>query len=239
MTQEELRKLKPDGTLAINEIFYSIQGEGRFSGIPMIFIRLNFCSVGCVFCDTLYCWKDIETNNFLYPKEILLQVKTLSKKVKWVCITGGEPLEQQDELIKLCEHLRNNGLKILLETSGSIEIKDELISSVNWLVCSPKKFLPLNFIKAINEIKILVNKKRKIDKIRGFLINFKNKLSVSIQPIEPNPISNPKKYAKELVDLNKEKEMKDWNENVDRAVEICLGTGWRLSLQLHKILGIR
>ncbi len=101
----------------INEIFLSIQGEGIYTGIPMVFIRTEYCNLRCSWCDTKYSFyegKSMEIN------EILGTVKK-NKGVKWICITGGEPLLQRD-LSELVNSLSGD-YNILLETSGSLDIK--------------------------------------------------------------------------------------------------------------------
>ncbi|RLF30939.1 MAG: hypothetical protein DRM98_06200, partial [Thermoplasmata archaeon] len=77
--------------MKINEIFYSIQGEGKWTGLPNIFIRTAGCNLRCTFCDTKYA----------YENGVELQVEEIINKItqypcKHVCITGGEPLLQED-----------------------------------------------------------------------------------------------------------------------------------------------
>ena len=75
----------------INEIFYSIQGEGKWMGLPNIFIRTTGCNLRCSYCDTTYAYKEGEENSI---EEIL---KKISKfHCKKICITGGEPLIQEN-----------------------------------------------------------------------------------------------------------------------------------------------
>src|SRR5436190_13346424 len=89
---------RPSDTLSVSEIFYSVQGEGRFAGHPAVFVRLMYCNLGCAWCDTRYTWdsrKLDDAKNFgvselsdlvcsLVPKE--------SRSLVHVVITGGEPL---------------------------------------------------------------------------------------------------------------------------------------------------
>jgi len=245
--QDELEKERA-GRLAINEIFYSLQGEGKFVGTPMIFVRTNICHVGCSFCDTKYTWKKVSHNVFYTPEELLLAIHKVNDRCNMVCITGGEPLEQLDSLIPTVKLLKEKGVKVQLETSGSIEIPKELSDNCFWVVCSPKRFEAKNFLSGINEIKILITENTREDYVRGFIRKFSRKIWVSLQPIEPYPPSfgNPEGLSEVEVEERRksieqiyEKEKQRWRKNVDKAVQIALNTGWKLSLQLHKHLGVR
>lgn len=103
--------------LDISEIFYSIQGESTFAGLPCIFIRLAGCNLNCRYCDTRY---SLETQSRLAAADILSQIKKYFP-VKLVEITGGEPL-LQTEVYALINLLYEEGYKILLETNGSINL---------------------------------------------------------------------------------------------------------------------
>ncbi len=105
--------------LEISEIFYSIQGESTYAGLPCIFIRLASCNLRCNYCDTAYSYESEVT---LSENDIITKVKEYDP-VKLVEITGGEPL-LQPEVHKLFEPLHKDGYTILLETNGSILLKD-------------------------------------------------------------------------------------------------------------------
>lgn len=103
-------------TLLINEIFFSIQGESTFAGLPCAFIRLAGCNLRCTYCDTAYAY---DSGNAMTIPEILSKIKTFN--ARWVEVTGGEPLIQEGtpELIR---SLLKNGYRVLLETNGSLDI---------------------------------------------------------------------------------------------------------------------
>jgi len=103
--------------LKINEIFYSIQGEGKWAGLPNIFIRTTGCNLRCSFCDTIYAYDE---GKEMTIEEILNDISKYS--CKYICITGGEPL-LQDEVLKLINILLKDNYKICLETNGSISLK--------------------------------------------------------------------------------------------------------------------
>jgi 7-carboxy-7-deazaguanine synthase len=100
----------------INEIFYSIQGESSYAGLPCVFVRLTACNLRCTWCDTTYSFHD--------GKPISLGdviVKVLEYNCPLVEITGGEPLLQPN-VFPLMARLCDLGKKVLLETSGSIDV---------------------------------------------------------------------------------------------------------------------
>lgn len=103
--------------LTINEIFYSIQGEGTYALHPCAFIRLTGCNLRCTWCDTTYSFHEGE------PKFISEVLKTVAAfRTNLVEITGGEPLLQRN-VYPLIEALHAEQKKILIETSGSISIE--------------------------------------------------------------------------------------------------------------------
>lgn len=99
-------------TLKITEIFYSIQGESTFSGLPCIFIRLTACNLRCAWCDTTYSFSEGEP---LSLEAIEQQVGSFPCRL--VEITGGEPL-LQPSVYELMRRLIEKNYKVLLETSG-------------------------------------------------------------------------------------------------------------------------
>lgn len=112
--------------IKINEIFYSIQGETTYAGLPTVFVRTTGCNLRCTYCDTTYSYFE---GKFLESKDILEKIK--SYKTKFVCITGGEPLLQK-EILPLMQQLCDRGYHVSLETSGSksIEFVDHRVKSI-------------------------------------------------------------------------------------------------------------
>jgi len=104
--------------MKICEIFYSIQGESVYSGLPCVFVRVASCNLKCNYCDTRY---DEDTKEYT-PKEVLDVVNTFTHTYL-VEITGGEPL-LFDDVYELIELLHHEGFKVLIETNGSIDMKD-------------------------------------------------------------------------------------------------------------------
>jgi len=110
--------------LRISEIFYSVQGESRPTGLPTVFVRLTGCPLRCAFCDTAYAFHGGE---WMTDAAILNAVKAYT--TPHVCVTGGEPLAQPN-CRRLLRTLAEAGLEVSLETSGALDIAN-LDSRVN------------------------------------------------------------------------------------------------------------
>lgn len=108
---------EPAYMLKINEIFYSIQGETTYVGIPTVFVRTTGCNLRCTYCDTKYSYYE---GSFSSIDAIIEEIKKYN--TKYVCLTGGEPLLQKDSFA-LMSLLSDLGYKVSLETSGSKSIE--------------------------------------------------------------------------------------------------------------------
>ncbi len=104
--------------LKINEIFFSIQGETSWVGSPTVFIRTSGCPLRCTYCDTTYAYFE---GSKLSLEQIL--EKALSFPTDYFCITGGEPLVQ-NQTLDLMKMLCDLGKKVSLETSGNISCEN-------------------------------------------------------------------------------------------------------------------
>jgi 7-carboxy-7-deazaguanine synthase len=100
--------------MIINEIFYSLQGEGSLAGVPSVFVRLSGCPLRCKWCDTKYAWGK-DTGEEMSIEAI--KEKVLSHETRHIVITGGEPMVHPD-LPKLIKALSDPSLHITIETSG-------------------------------------------------------------------------------------------------------------------------
>jgi 7-carboxy-7-deazaguanine synthase len=217
----------------INELFETIQGEGSFTGQPSIFIRLQGCPVGCSWCDTKHTW-DIELKDQVSPdvmfnkteetvqwsnftaEDILALVKDKQFRAKHIVITGGEPC--MVDLTPLCESFEQEGYSMQIETSGTFEI---VTTEKCWVTVSPKinmrggyKVLASAMLRA-NEIKHPVATEQHVDDLKTLLAKHK----IENTPIYLQPISQ-KQRATEL------------------AIATCIANNWRLSVQVHKYIGI-
>ena len=106
-------------TLLINEIFYSVQGESTYAGLPCVFVRLRGCHLRCAYCDTEYAFHEGDKRNV---SDILEEVESISGgQADLVEITGGEPLLQRD-VHPLMAALCDAGKTVLIETSGACDV---------------------------------------------------------------------------------------------------------------------
>jgi 7-carboxy-7-deazaguanine synthase len=217
----------------INELFETLQGEGSFTGQPSIFIRLQGCPVGCSWCDTKHTWdielddqvtpvemlaKKEETSNWanFTPENVLALFKEKQFRAKHVVVTGGEPC--MVDLTPLCELLEQQGYSTQIETSGTFEINT---TAKCWVTVSPKvnmrggyEVLESAMLRA-NEIKHPIATEQHVDDLKVLLA----KHHLEDTPIYLQPISQ-KQRATEL------------------AIETCIANNWRLSVQVHKYIGI-
>lgn len=110
----------------VNEIFYSIQGEGYYSGTPAIFLRFSGCNITCPFCDTAH-----HTYILMSEEEIVEKIRQYP--ASHVVITGGEPgLQITSTLI---DKLHEAGKFVQIETNGTLALP----TNIDWVTCSPKK----------------------------------------------------------------------------------------------------
>jgi 7-carboxy-7-deazaguanine synthase len=136
--------------LQLAEIFYSIQGEGTYSGTPAVFVRLAGCNLSCDFCDTDYSLKF-----FASVEDVVARVRELGGDCPMVILTGGEPLAQR-ETLDLIEALRRDERRVHIESNGTIYT--DLPRDV-WLCVSPKERADERMIARANELKLIVDER--------------------------------------------------------------------------------
>ncbi|CCQ11663.1 Queuosine Biosynthesis QueE Radical SAM [Pseudoalteromonas luteoviolacea B = ATCC 29581] len=217
----------------INEIFETIQGEASFTGTPSIFVRLQGCPVGCSWCDTKQTWDVNDT--FLVSLEQTVEKKADSDlwanasaaqifelfqsrgyQAKHVVITGGEPCMY--DLRPLCELLHTHGYTTQIETSGTFEI---LAPSETWVTVSPKINMRGGYevltsaMQRADEIKHPIAMNKHVEELEALF----ERTKVSPKLVYLQPISQKAKATK-------------------LAIEVCKAKNWRLSVQVHKYLGI-
>ena len=159
------------GTLVVNEIYLSLQGESTFAGLPCVFIRLTACDLRCSYCDTAYAFTEGRKQALA---DILVEVKRLAKsftggtsstspKLPLVELTGGEPLLQKNSL-PLMRQLCNDGFTVLIETSGAHDISkiDPRVRRIMDLKCpasgevARNRFENIAHLKPGDEIKFVI-----------------------------------------------------------------------------------
>jgi 7-carboxy-7-deazaguanine synthase len=163
---------EPNGTLRITTIFYTLQGEGVYQGIPAVFVRLQGCNLRCSFCDTFFDAGDRLTydeilskaeeikNKFYTDRNIILPDNLIKSQL--LVVTGGEPLNQKN-LTDFLHAAHKKGYRTQIESNGTIyrDIPEE-----THLVLSPKinestgKFIKVNdaLLNRANTLKFVVSK---------------------------------------------------------------------------------
>lgn len=183
--------------LKVNEIFYSLQGESSYVGLPTTFIRLTGCPMRCNYCDTEYAFND---GNNLTVIEILDVISNY--KTKNITVTGGEPLAQK-ECWNLLESLCNQNYIVSLETGGGITIKNidervKIILDIKTPGSGEEKnnlWDNLKFIKPEDEIKFVITNLEDYKWAKKVLIreNLFEKASILFSPASGKV--NPKDLA--------------------------------------------
>lgn len=162
----------PQPSWKVNEIFYSIQGEGRHTGMPAVFLRLAGCTMGCSFCDTKYAFQTGEEMNSLQVLVALAEYPC-----KTVVITGGEPSEQ--DLPSLIAALKSAGYCVHLETNGAHDCD---VSRADFVCVSPKKYVSQEMLKKADVIKIVVGQETDLADLEKYYNYENDKTQIYLQP---------------------------------------------------------
>lgn len=190
--------------LQLAEIFYSVQGEGTWTGTPAVFVRLAGCNLSCSFCDTDYALRFLASID-----QIAARVRDEGGDCPMVILTGGEPLAQA-ETPALIAALQADGRRVHIESNGTVftELPEDV-----WLCVSPKERVDPRMARRANEAKLIVDARVPEE----HLALFSEQRTILLQP-EGNKRANIElalNYAK---------------RHPDR---------FRLSLQTHKMIGVR
>jgi 7-carboxy-7-deazaguanine synthase len=162
--------------LQLAEIFYSVQGEGTFTGTPAVFVRLAGCNLACRFCDTDFSLRSLDS-----VANVVKYVQSLANNCPMVIVTGGEPTIQ-NEFLPLVEALRNDGRRVHIESNGTtgVSLADDV-----WLTVSPKERLDPNMAIRANEVKLIVDGRVPVE----WIVRFPQETPIFLQP-EGNKSSN-------------------------------------------------
>lgn len=202
--------------MEISEIFYSIQGEGKWMGVPNIFIRTTGCNLRCPYCDTKYAYKNGKEMTIL---EILKEVKKYP--CKKICITGGEPLLQKD-IFDLIRKLTERDYESIIETNGSLDIqklteKNKTLVSLDIKCPSSNMSEKMNFeninkLSNKDQIKFILQDKKDYEFAKMIIKKYNPKCKIYFQTVWGNKIENIAKWI------------------LNDGIEVTLG------IQLHKII---
>ena len=197
----------------LNEVFFSLQGEGIRVGTAAVFVRFAGCNLKCTKetvgfdCDTDYSCKMELTATELW--NLIGEEWGDRLGVQWVVFTGGEPALQLDEDLLPPESFN---WKLAVETNGTIN--NPVLRWMNWVTISPKPGFPVK-LPYCNEYKIVVGPDGDVSDVEGVETDYLL-LSPAFNGLEPDPRA------------------------IARCVELVQANPrWRLSLQIHKLIGVR
>jgi len=227
-----LFKPKDNPTLRITEIFHSIQGEGPCTGTPAIFVRFSGCNLSCPWCDESD--KEDQTQD-LSTSELLKLITGIFAPSGLVVLTGGEPLIQP--IVSLVRVLTELGFFVHIETNGTSWQEDlgPLLphpriwaphEKINCLVCSPKT-------------EKLDSRASYFASVYKYIISTSTPLNKSGLPKDvgqpPRSLDSTSIFLQPLDEKNEQKN----KDNLSACITLCLIHGYRISLQTHKIMGIK
>lgn len=191
----------------VNEIFYSLQGEGRWMGRPAVFVRMSGCNLKCPFCDT-----DFRGYSEMSADDILSRCLEEGGECRFIVLTGGEPSLQVDE--QLIATLHQAGYYLSMETNGTHAIPE----GIDWVTCSPKVDFTEGgepIVKQVDELKLIFDGEHQISD-HGIACTFRY--------LQPCDVGND---SRNYLILN------------ECIKYIKAHPEWQLSVQMHKIVGIR
>lgn len=191
--------------LNVNEIFYSLQGEGGRTGQASIFIRLAKCNLACSFCDT-----DFERGVKMTLEEVLNEIEDWP--CKWIVWTGGEPTLQLTDAV--VAFFKERGYSQAIETNGTRRVPN----GIDYITCSPKQHFEKvkELIPVVDELRFPIEKGDPLP-------------DTSILPKTERYLLSPIFDNQQMIP-----------ENVDYCISLVREhPEWALSLQTHKLIGIR
>lgn len=211
--------MKDRNVKLVNEIFHSLQGEGRHTGMGAVFVRFSGCNLECPFCDTVH-----REGTPMTDAEILAEVNRYP--AEWIILTGGEPALRIDrEFIDL---LHTTGKKVAIETNGTVPLPDNL----DWVTCSPKSGISGSTATGPDGLPADTVRISHADEIKVVDVG---------QDLEPY-FALPCRSVETLMYLQPcfAADPAECQQNTERTVgRVLRDPRWVLSLQTHRLLGIR
>lgn len=223
--------------MKVLKIFNSIQGEGLNTGLPTVFVRLAGCDLMCSYCDTKESWFT-SNSKIMTLEEVYNEVQSRTTSGGCVCITGGEPLLQKEEVSMLCALLARDDLNVEIETNGKVPLDDFVRHGATIVmdIKCPSSGVKLDYEFSVKQmshlsdkdmVKFVVEDKEDLDymisvlKIASLHIKLPN---IIVSPVYHN--NKPSPVLKDIIDLIRSN-LKD---------DIC--SKIRLGLPLHKIIEV-
>lgn len=217
----------------VSQVYGCLQGEGAQTGVAMVMLRLQGCDVGCPWCDTKFTWKldakqrvstveEAAGQNEHYvelgAEDIAVYLRQYYGSFNWILVSGGEPARH--DLKELVSALHLARYKVSIETSGTET--GHVGAGFDWVTVSPKigmpggKLIQSAAVAEADEIKYVIGKVDDLEKLDRFLAIYTRKpaCQIALQPVSLSP-----KATKLCIDT-------------------CMERGWRLSIQMHKLIGI-
>lgn len=233
--------------IEVHSIFYTIQGEGPFTGRPAVFVRLAGCNLQCPGCDTDYTSK----RHFMSAQEIVSKILELANKETLVVITGGEPFRQYNirYLLELLYALR---MTVQIETNGTLSpvsfnngVEEDynycsMVTNMNvqgvsavYIVCSPKSGRINPLIRKYACALKYVIKHNDVDPMDYLPIHSLDH-PVGVKVARPSPEFERTIYVQPM---DEQDEVKN-KLNLQEAINSCLKGGYTLQIQTHKIINM-
>jgi 7-carboxy-7-deazaguanine synthase len=225
----------PEGLLDVHSVFYTIQGEGPFSGHPAVFIRLAGCNLQCPWCDTEY----TQGRRLAHPSVLAQYVHSMSLPEGLVVITGGEPFRQ--DLSKLLKILYDLGHYIQIETNGTLPPSEFHYSRYTrfdhyhgaYIVCSPKTGrINSEILKWTCCLKYVLDADE-MNPDDGLPIRALGHTASPQLARPPSDWSNPI-YLQPMDAKDPAHNIR----NIQAVTQSCMKFGYRLQLQIHKYIGV-
>jgi organic radical activating enzyme len=210
--------------LWVQDVFYTLQGEGPFAGEPSVFVRMGGCNLRCFWCDT-----DFESSTWRPSlDELIVRIEELRPpSCDLVVLTGGEPMRQN--IVPLIARLLRKGLRVQIETNGTLWLDlpgDPRLT----VVCSPKTpLLDPRLLPRIDAFKYVISADS-IDPDDGLpagSTQIRGRPSRLFRPVSGRPV-----YVTPCDEVGRRE------DNWQAATSAALKHGYRLSLQIHKLVNI-
>ena len=192
----------------INEIFYSLQGEGHHTGVPSVFVRFAGCNLNCSFCDTDH-FNGVEMTD----EAIVAEVSRYP--AGWIILTGGEPtLQIDDKFVRMLQ--AKTGKRVAIETNGSNPVPE----SLDWVTVSPKNAgcLSRAGVRKADEIKVVDCRQDLTPYLNCFW-----RRPDTMMYLQPCFVPDPRQYRENILHA---------------VATVKENPVWNLSAQMHRFLDI-